>query len=98
MINQTQKNFKEVEEILSSAVQRGITIVEACVLLDKSPSLMNGILTKIETAFKSGVINEKNRDSLLNLYTKCTKIALNKSKNLKKSEDKLNKKPSPERR
>lgn len=100
MVNPTQKTFKEAEEILSSAIQRGITIAESCILLDKNPSFMTGILAKIETAFKTGVINEKKRDNLVELYTKCTKIALLKSKKLKKgaSESKKDRKPAPERK
>jgi len=85
MVNPTQKTFKEVEEILSSSVERGITIAEACILLDKSPSVMTGMLSKIESAFKSGTINEKKRNNLIELYTKCTKIAFNKSKKTKKT-------------
>lgn len=98
MVNPNQKTFKEAEEVLSSAVQRGITISEACILLDKSPSIMTGMLSKIETAFKSGVINEKKRNTLIELYTKCTKIALSRNQKLKKTNKSADKKPALDRR
>lgn len=84
MENLTLKTFREAEEVLSSAVQRQITIDEACMLLDKTSDFMSGIAGKIEKAFKSGTLKEKQRDKLIGLYSQYTRIIYKKNKDLKK--------------
>lgn len=86
MENSTTKTFREAEEVLSSAINRQITIDEACMMLDKNPDFMSGIAGKIEKAFKAGVLKEKQRDKLIGLYSQYTRIIYNKNKKLKKSE------------
>src|ERR1035437_3477231 len=81
----TSKILKEAKEILSLAVQKVITIEDACIVLNKSVESMTNILSKTETAYKNGVIKEKERDNLVELYTKYTKIIRNQKNKAKKS-------------
>ena len=83
----TAKILKEAGEVLSSAVQRKITIEDACTLLDKKPDFMTGILQKIQTAYKDGTIKEEKRNELVELYTKYTRVMLNKNNKSKKTQN-----------
>lgn len=93
MENLTQKTFKEAEQILKSAVERKITLSDACSLFDKEPDFMNGLAGKIEKYFKAGVITQKMKESLIGLYAQHTKIILNKNKQSKKEGTSTSKKP-----
>lgn len=84
MENLTKKNLKEAEEVLTSAVERKITIEDTCMMLDISPDFMSGIAGKIERAYKADVISEKQRDKMIGLYSQYTKIIYNNNKKLKK--------------
>ena len=86
MENPTQKTFKEVEEVLSSAIQRKITITDACMMLDKNPDFMSGIAVTIEKAYQSGILKERQRDKLIGLYSQYTRIILSNNKKLKRAE------------
>lgn len=85
MENLNQKTFKEAEEVLSSAIQRKITIAETCMMLDKNSDFMTGIAGKIEKAYKAGVLKDKQRDKLISLYSQYTRIVYNNNKKNKKS-------------
>ena len=82
----TAKILNEAAEVLSSAIERKMTIEDACTLLDKKSDFMTGILQKIQTAYKEGVIKEKKRDELIELYTKYTKVMFNKNSKSKKTQ------------
>ena len=76
---------KEAEEVLSVAVQRKITIADACMMLDKSPDFMSGIAIKIEKSYTAGVIKEKQRDKLVELYSQYTRNIYNQNKKSKRA-------------
>jgi len=93
MENPTSKTFKEAEEVLSVAVQRKITIADACMMLDKSPDFMSGIAIKIEKSYTAGVIKEKQRDKLVELYSQYTRNIYNQNKKSKRASLSVDKAP-----